>query len=272
MCRRGLFINKCSHSLCIVTLQSNVTRQRVSLSQPPGLSEQLLMRYTTEHADAKKHRHPTILIWVSLTSRWVLHHLLWQLFRAQRKDHPLVSFRARIIDGTEFIMPLCSLCLSIPWTSLPPPNESDGTSRLADCDEMLEAWLPRPADPASDAQTLQKPLGTPFHKDLESLALSAKLCPLCEIIDRGVQAWISHWEDAAQNYKFFIEFGLEDNPIPSKEQLWVTKSYGGAQGFYVWARNPKRTHIFNLLAAIGFGVESGMLPLPCDRVICFSLF
>lgn len=45
--------------------------------------------------------------------------------------------------------------------------------------------------------------------------------------------------------------------IPSNVRLWLTKPYGGVQGFYAWAQHPERQRELGLMAAIGFSVDSG---------------
>lgn len=139
---------------------------------------------------------------------------------------------------------------------------------MAGQDEMPMVWHDWPADRITDNQAPQGPLGFPFHENLETLALSAELCPLCGVVQKGVQAWIENWEDAAKNNKGFIEFSMDTDCMPTKEKLWTTKCYGGAQGFYVWAEHPKRNSMY-LLTAVGFSVDNGM-NLPYPTVLCIS--
>lgn len=151
-------------------------------------------------------------------------------------------------------MSLCSLCLTVPWLSLPPPGKDLIVARVADKDEMLVVHYNRSADGVPDSQAPQQPMGFPFHENLETLAFSAKLCLLCGVIQNGVQAWINHWEEAAKNNKGFIEFDIHRHPIPTKQKLWVTKCYGGAMGFYVWAEHPEKKSLY-MLTAVAFSVD-----------------
>lgn len=156
-------------------------------------------------------------------------------------------------------MALCSLCSSIPWTSLPLPKLFQGTYRLADHDELLEVCLNYSTDPSVDKEEPKEPFGFPFHENLATLAKSAKDCQICRIAQQGVDIWINNWEDATRGDKYYIVFGRDRYLVPEKEQLWITKTYGRAQGFYVWARHPDEKYKFNLMAAIGFGVDKGII-------------
>lgn len=158
-------------------------------------------------------------------------------------------------------MALCSTCLSVPWTSLPPVPEYESTCRVADHYEMLEIHFLQSEETTSDHPKPEVPFGFPFHPDIEVLALSAKLCPLCKVIQHSVQAWIDQWTEASKTKKGFVEFQMEHNPIPVEQQLWITKGCEGAQGFYVWARNSQRKNAVYLLAAVGFSVDKGMFTM-----------
>lgn len=154
-------------------------------------------------------------------------------------------------------MSLCSLCLTVPWLSLSPPEKDLIVLRVGDKDDLLAVHYNRPADGALDSQAPQQPMGLPFHENLETLALSAKSCLLCGVIQNGVQAWINHWEEAAKNNKGFIEFDIRRYPIPTKQKLWITKCYGGAMGFYIWADHPEKKSLY-MLTAVAFSVDRGM--------------
>lgn len=114
--------------------------------------------------------------------------------------------------------------------------------------------------PGSEADRV--PIGFPFYENMEALAQSAKSCPLCALIQDGVQRWVDDWEDGAKNNKMFIEFSMKRHPIPRKERLWLTRRADGEQGFYVWAQCPMMKSWFNLLSAVGFSVDSGMASIP----------
>lgn len=167
-------------------------------------------------------------------------------------------------------MSLCSLCLTVPWLSLPPPREIRGAYRVADKDELLRISNHPPADENQGSQSLRQPLAIPFHKNLKTLRLSAKSCPLCAVVQAGVQTWIDDWEDSARNNKSFIEFNKDIDRIPVEEQLWVTARYGGAQGFYIWADHPKHQSMYSwyFLTAVGFSVDSGIVLPISYSVLC----
>lgn len=166
-------------------------------------------------------------------------------------------------------MSLCSLCLAVPWSSLPPPRKFELGCKTADEDDMLAFGFRLPEGHESpDNQALQQPLGLPFHENLETLAQSAKSCPLCAVVQSGVQVWINSWEDAAKNYKQFIVLRMDSEPIPVKEQLRITKRLGAVQGFIVWAKNPKEQNMYYLLTAVGFSVDSGMALSIFRGLIC----
>lgn len=113
-------------------------------------------------------------------------------------------------------------------------------------------------DSDSPYAELPDPIGFAYHKDLDTLAVSAQSCPVCKIGQAGVQGWIDRWEDAAKNNTSFIEFHLETDPIPKDQQLWLTACDDGEQGFCIWAKNPVRSKCLYLLAVVRMCAESGL--------------
>lgn len=170
-------------------------------------------------------------------------------------------------------MSLCSLCLTVPWLSLPSPRNinfyltSDEKSELGLC---LYRWV---ADEAQDSQSLQQPLGFPFHENMGALELSAESCPLCAVIWSGVQAWTGDWHKAVEDEddRDSIVSNLETSPVPVEEQLWVTKSFNEAQGFCVWTKTPRPSICsMYLLATVGFSVDSGTVPSMLQGFLCLE--
>lgn len=178
----------------------------------------------------------------------------------QQQSHPT----AFTFDPKQLDMSLCDLCRSVSSTTLPPPRPDHAGPRCAAKAEMLQFWYDQPADDTStelSSASMPPAYGFPYHKSMGSLAISAESCPLCALVQVGVQAWIDGWNDAAKNDKAFIEFRMNDDTIPFTEQLWLAQCYDGAKGFYVWVEqptNPKLERLrLNLLTIIGFGVDSG---------------
>lgn len=154
-------------------------------------------------------------------------------------------------------MPLCELCLTVPFTALPRlPQEHRGMTTVANDAENTQIMFQAGDEITSPDADLPDQIGFAFHENLEALALSARSCPVCEIAQTGVQGWIDRWEDAAKNSKSFIEFGLKREPIPTGQQLWLTACDDGEQGFYLWAKNPATPKYLYLLATVRFFVES----------------
>lgn len=156
-------------------------------------------------------------------------------------------------------MALCDLCLTIPFLSLPsPPLFPISSARNA---ELREGFSLEGEEIRNGRGEIGVPIGFPFHRDLDALQSSAETCPLCEIVQGGVRAWIDIWddEDARCHSSSSEPSAFRDRqPIPMGQQLWLTACANGAQGFYVWAKNPTRRVRpgLNLLTTVGFSVES----------------
>lgn len=156
-------------------------------------------------------------------------------------------------------MPLCDLCLTVPFTALPRlPQERRGLTTLADNAESIQVMFQAGDEITSPDAELPDQIGFPFHDNLEALALSARSCPVCDIAQTGVQGWIDRWEDAAKNDKAFIEFHLQREPVPTGQRLWLTACDDGEQGFCLWAKNPATPKYLYLLAAVRFYAESSL--------------
>lgn len=150
-------------------------------------------------------------------------------------------------------MALCSLCQSIPFTSLPEAEQSTGVTYIADNRNLVQLWYPD-----KDAASKENP-GFPWHEHLDALAKSTLTgCPLCGLVQAGVQKWIGHYRYEAENNKSFKEFDEKRTPIPEGQRLWLARRFGAGAGFVVLVGNGSSSKLVNLLAAVGFTVDKGM--------------
>ncbi|RYP71211.1 hypothetical protein DL769_004731 [Monosporascus sp. CRB-8-3] len=158
-------------------------------------------------------------------------------------------------------MSLCSLCLTIPFSSLPPGPKDPGYIRIADKNELPQFYWPSSATtpPPKD------PLGFPWHADLAALAASAAStdCPLCKLAQTGAEIWIGHYHEAEKNNRLFREFNHER--VPEGQQLWLTRRFfrdgigSGVErdGFAVLVRDPDNpARGINLLTGVAFSVPA----------------
>ncbi|KAE9363904.1 HET-domain-containing protein [Stipitochalara longipes BDJ] len=154
-------------------------------------------------------------------------------------------------------MALCTLCRSIPFVSLPSvPEGQDGLSRVADNIEMPELWW-RSRD-NNELLLLKDSIGFAWHESFNALEESAKAgCPLCILVQSGVQIWLDYFREAERTYPGWRQFYKDSEPIPDEERLWLTKRLGGGDGFMVLARNPVKDHRVFFLTAVNFSVEAG---------------
>ena len=144
-------------------------------------------------------------------------------------------------------MALCSLCQNTPFSSLPSPQDPRSGTSVGDKKELVQIFY----------EDVEKPIGFPWHDHLDALAASAaKGCPLCALVQVGVQKWTDIYCDMAQNSKFFKEFHQDHDPFPSGQKLWLTRRYGEADGFIVMVKNPKLESGVYLLAGVGFSADS----------------
>jgi hypothetical protein len=150
------------------------------------------------------------------------------------------------------LMALCRTCSTIPFLSLPPPPLPTGSTRIADKVNLPELWYDD-----SEVVTKDSPLGLQWHENLDALAVSAKICPLCDLAQKGAQTWLDLYEDASKNNKLFVEFHKSNSTIPTGQQLWLTKRFGGGPGFIVLVRGPKEVQRVILLTGVSFAVEAG---------------
>lgn len=173
------------------------------------------------------------------------------------------SFHALTSRLKQLNMSICDVCRSVSFTALAAPRAGDFTvTRVADQYEMLQIWCEPTADDISVKQSSDSvPPRSRYHKSMEALRISAESCPLCALVQVGVQTWIDCWNNAAKNNKVFIEFHMDKDPIPSTEQLWLTQCHNEAKGFYVWVEQPRDLQSkklrLNLLTAVGFSVDDG---------------
>ncbi|RYP13316.1 hypothetical protein DL767_010802 [Monosporascus sp. MG133] len=158
-------------------------------------------------------------------------------------------------------MSLCPLCLTIPFSSLPPGPKEGSSIRIADNTQLRQlCWSSRATTPPP-----KDPLGFPWHADLAALAASAAStdCPLCRLAQTGAEIWIGHYREAEKNNRFFREFHRER--VPEGQQLWLTRRFfpGGVRsgveqdGFAVLVRDPDEpATCINLLTGVAFSVPA----------------
>lgn len=126
----------------------------------------------------------------------------------------------------------------------------DRFSRTFDESELLSLWC---------EYEKQRPLGHPWHTDLDSLVASVPACVLCATIHKGFEVWLSHFE-RGQKQQFYVEFrDTYDDTVPNGERLWLTKRPSQGPGLAMLARNPQDHRNFHVLAIVAFSVDAGKL-------------
>ena len=146
-------------------------------------------------------------------------------------------------------MALCDNCLRIPFDNLPEFPKIRSKARIAD-----RTNLPRFFEKRQDHDR-GGPLGFSWQESLDALANSARLgCPICALLQNGVQIWLDTYQNAVMTDAFFVEYGQETEPIPHGQVLWISKRFGGNDGFSVLARTPNSYQSFVMLTGISFSV------------------
>jgi hypothetical protein len=146
---------------------------------------------------------------------------------------------------------LCSICSTIPFSSLPPPPLPSGFFPIADEDNLPELFYD-----GSERISKDSALGFPWHENLDALDTSAKLCPLCKLIQKGVKAWLPFYNEASANSKPFVKFNKSKASTPRGQQLWLAKRFGEGPGFIVLVRGSNEARRLILLTAVRFSVEA----------------
>lgn len=145
-------------------------------------------------------------------------------------------------------MPLCDVCIAIPFTSLPPFRPYKSSLIKYRSRDKRHGKLPVVSwhDLFSKEQIIFRDFGIPYHENIDALALSASnhLCSLCVLVWEAAQAWKGYMER------------FEKERI-REQQLWITACNGGVPGFYVWIPKAKSYH-WVMVAAVGFCVDSSM--------------
>lgn len=157
-------------------------------------------------------------------------------------------------------MALCSLCSSLPFTNFPYFKQT-GLWVLNDGGRDVLV-----ADFGEEDSC--DPIG--FHENIFALAESAKTCPLCAVVQAGVQVWHDSWSKVVGDNTLlrYDEGAGFSGALPVDERLWLTekpwKTSRGEKfhvydGFCVWAMNPlsreNGSYHFYMLTVIGFGVD-----------------
>ena len=153
-------------------------------------------------------------------------------------------------------MALCNLCQSIPFASLPPvPKCLYSSTIVGDNKELPVLFCCNEA--SNEFLLVEDPIGFPWHKGFDALSESAKTgCPLCTIVQTGVQIWIDHYRKVEKINPRWNHFYKKSYACPQEETLWLTKRFGGGDGFILLARNPIKKGIY-FITGINLAVEAG---------------
>ncbi len=153
-------------------------------------------------------------------------------------------------------MALCKLCQSIPFASIPSvPKGLNCSTRLGDNKE-LPVLFSR-TETKDELVQLKGSLGFAWHQCFDMLAESARTgCPLCTIVQTGVQIWLDHFQEVEQTDPAWHHFYKKSFALPKDETLWLTKRFGGGDGFIVLTRNPIKKGVY-FITGVNFTVEAG---------------
>ncbi|KAI0149577.1 HET-domain-containing protein [Xylariaceae sp. FL1272] len=144
-------------------------------------------------------------------------------------------------------MGLCNACLAIPFANLPDRFEPDAWSRVGDQSDLPLLRL----KPSPDDGEPEYPDGYHWHENLGALEASAGSCPLCALVQLGVEAWLKK-RDMAFSQEYQDHRHVFDHDLPMNNELLLTKRSG--PGFLVYVKFTKR-HAY-LLAGVAFCVEA----------------
>ncbi|TPX13405.1 uncharacterized protein E0L32_006135 [Thyridium curvatum] len=146
-------------------------------------------------------------------------------------------------------MALCEFCARIPFDDLPQFPRHDSRYRIADKTALAKFGQDDGKGEPEHA------LGFSWQESLAAVEQSAKAgCPLCTLVQAGAERWMRHYKDAEENDDFFIEYGLDRQPIPHDQVLWVSKRYGGGDGLSVTVRNADSKQSFVVITSISISV------------------
>lgn len=151
-------------------------------------------------------------------------------------------------------MGLCTVCLSVPFASLPEPLAGAGFYRIGNNSD-LPVLIFGPSDGDAVCNDSE---GFPWHANLGALASSAHSCTLCALVWAGVNQWMEKRETALQQ-KFYVVFReTYDHPVPTEDRLLLTKRSGGAPGFLVYVKSAPRPGetVAPLLTGVAFSVAA----------------
>jgi hypothetical protein len=146
-------------------------------------------------------------------------------------------------------MSLCSLCLTIPFQSLPEPA-IDGMFLVGD-------------DPSLPQIELDKSVKLfAWHPSVDSLGSSASTCPLCQLAYQAYEKWMKCLDKAIEYLLSLPNWDDAESMRPGK-RLWLAKRFNGATpGLSVLLDGPTLyPKEFSLLAGIGFSSEKCELSL-----------
>lgn len=149
-------------------------------------------------------------------------------------------------------MGLCDICAAIDFFALPRLNLQPVPGALFRIDhvtvdkEHIEVLF-HDRDLLQD-NAARRAFGGLSFRTLTALNHSSRSCPLCSLVQAGMQRWINAYKTKVRDANL--------HPMPKDEPLFLTDCWDGPQGFLVWARNPHSYGGFYLIAAVGFSAEA----------------
>lgn len=139
-------------------------------------------------------------------------------------------------------MALCTLCQTIPFDTLPSVPESVQNLGTFITDNYRLPQLGGLKRDSNDSKEDSLP-GFPWHESLASLQQHAEAeCPLCIVVQAGVQIWLDNFRREEKEYRGWNEFTRNSHAIPSGQRLWLAKRFGGGDGFVILVENPLNSY------------------------------
>jgi hypothetical protein len=152
-------------------------------------------------------------------------------------------------------MALCKLCQIILFASLPSVPKGLNSSTLVGGNKEVPVLL-WGSETNDELFHLKDPIGFAWHKCFDALAESARArCPLCIIVQTGVQIWLNHYQETEKTNPSWHHFYKKYYAFPKEETLWLTKRFGGGDSFIVLTRNPIGNSIY-FITGVNFAVEA----------------
>lgn len=151
-------------------------------------------------------------------------------------------------------MPLCQLCRSIDFASLPSFPSNSFHAGLTGKQYIQHYYKARDgsSDVAADAETARR---VRYHASIESLREAASTgCDLCALVQREVDALL------AELAGLEADETTKGNYAAPTFDMWLTQRPEGGQGFWVISERSIRGRMETIMpiAAFVFVVEAGM--------------